>query len=185
MKRWLVLVAALAPLGGCARDPESAVPLALPTPLAERPSADAAAELDQMDTRSPVPLLPRMAAHQKESMRDHLLAVQEIAAALAVDDFPGVEKAVSRIGSSEEMGRMCSHMGRGAPGFTEQALGFHLAADRIAEAARKRDRARVLTELTATLQTCTACHAVWKQQVVDEAAWKKLTSSEPPVHGAP
>jgi DNA-binding MarR family transcriptional regulator len=39
--------------------------------------------LDRMDTRAPVPLLPMMANHQKQNMRDHLVAVQEIVAALA------------------------------------------------------------------------------------------------------
>jgi cytochrome c556 len=62
-------------------------------------------------------------------------------------------------------------MGAAAPGFTEQALGFHAAADRIAVAARERDRARVAAELGATLETCTSCHAAWKQQIVDEATW--------------
>jgi len=138
-----------------------------------------------MDTRRPVPLLPMMADHQKQNMRQHLVAVQEIVAALASDDFGGVERAAGRIGFSEQMGQMCTHMGAGAPGFTEQALGFHRAADRIAVAARERDRTRVLSELGATLQTCTSCHAAWKQQVVDEPTWQRLTSSVPPAHGAP
>jgi hypothetical protein len=103
---------------------------------------------------------------------------------LATDDFSGVERAAGRIGFSEQMGQMCTHMGAGAPGFTEQALGFHHTADRIAAAARDRDRARVLTELSATLQTCTSCHAAWKQQVVDEPTWQRLTSSAPPTHGS-
>lgn len=137
-----------------------------------------------MDTRAPVPLLPMMANHQKQNMRDHLVAVQEIVAALATDDFAGVERAAGRIGFSEQMGQMCTHMGAGAPGFTEQALNFHHTADRISAAARDRDRARVMTELGATLQTCTSCHAAWKQQVVDEPTWTRLTPSTPPTHGA-
>jgi cytochrome c556 len=126
-----------------------------------------------------------MASHQRQSMRDHLVAVQEIVAAAATDDFAGVERAAGRIGFSEQMGQMCTHVGTGAPGFAEQALDFHHTADRISAAARDRDRARVLTELGATLQACTSCHAVWKQQVVDEATWQRLTSSAPPAHVAP
>lgn len=124
-----------------------------------------------------------MANHQKQNMRDHLVAVQEIVVALAKNDFAGVEKAVGRIGFSEQMGQMCTHMGAGAQGFTEQALEFHHQADRIAEAARGRDAKRVAAELGATLQTCTACHAKWKQQVVDEPTWQRLTASAAPVHG--
>lgn len=138
-----------------------------------------------MDTRAPVPLLPMMANHQKQNMRDHLLAVQEIVTALAADDFPGVERAAGRIGFSQQMGQMCTHMGAGAPGFTEQALKFHHTADGITTAAKQQDRAAVLTALGATLKTCTSCHATWKQQLVDEPTWQRLTSSAPPTHGAP
>jgi hypothetical protein len=120
-----------------------------------------------------------MAHHQKQSMRDHLVAVQELIAAIAASDFVGVERAASRIGFSEQMGQMCSHMGAGAPGFAEQAIEFHQTADRIGVAARARDGARVLSELTATLQTCTSCHAAWKQQVVDEPTWRRLSSLAP------
>jgi hypothetical protein len=126
-----------------------------------------------------------MANHQKQNMRDHLVAVQEIVAALATEDFPGVDRAAGRIGFSEQMGKMCTHMGAGAPGFTERALEFHHAADQIAVAARERDRGRVLTALGATLQTCTSCHAAWKQQVVDEPTWQRLTASSPPTHVGP
>nr|MBP9088338.1 hypothetical protein [Kofleriaceae bacterium] len=38
--------------------------------------------LDQLDTRKPMPLLPMMANHQKQNMREHLEAVQGIMAAL-------------------------------------------------------------------------------------------------------
>jgi hypothetical protein len=124
-----------------------------------------------------------MANHQKQNMRDHLVAVQEIVAAIATDDFAGVERAAGRIGFSEQMGQMGTHMGAGAPGFTEQALNFHHTADRIAAAARDRDRGRVQEALGATLQTCTSCHDAWKQQVVDEPTWTRLTASAPPTHG--
>jgi len=172
-RRVLLLGSALALIGACARET---------SPEPERMSstespASAAEALDRMDTRSPVPMVPGMANHQKENMRDHLLAVQEIVLALGSDDFAAVERAAERIGFSEETGQMCTHMGAAAAGFTEQALGFHHAADRIAVAARERDRVRVLAELGATLETCTSCHSTWKQQVVDETTWQGLTSS--------
>jgi hypothetical protein len=151
------------------------------TPLAQS-SPPPAVALDQMDTRQPLPLLPVMAQHQKVSMRDHLLAVQEIVLALANDDFVAIETAAGRIGYSETMGNVCRHMGSGAVGFTDQALEFHHTADTIAAAARDRSRKGVLDALAATLGTCTRCHATFKQQVVDDAAWAQLTSeSAPPV----
>lgn len=174
MSRRQVFVACVLLLAACGKQP---------APRVAPVGAEAA--LDAMDQRAAVPLLPMMANHQKQNMRDHLLAVQEIIAALGSDDFAAIERAVKRIGFSEQMGQMCTHMGRGAPGFAEQALDFHHAADRIADAARQRDRARVLVELGATLQTCTSCHAKWKQRVVDDATWQQLTAAtDSPAHGA-
>lgn len=177
----------LAALAGCSPDgarTPAASPPASSAALEQEPAAPSAAQaLDDMDSRAPVPLLPRMALHQKQSMREHLVAVQEIVAAIARDDLAAVERAARSIGFSEAMGQMCSHMGAGAPGFTEQALAFHHTADGIAAAARDGDRSAVLSALSATLGTCTSCHAAWKQQVVDEATWRHLTASLPPGHG--
>jgi hypothetical protein len=89
------------------------------------------------------------------------------------------------MGYSEEVGQMCTHMGAGAPGFTEQALNFHHTADTIAAAARQRDRAAVLRALGSTLQTCTGCHAKFRQSVVDGATWNLLTSTPAPSEPAP
>lgn len=143
-------------------------------------ACDAQRVLDGMDTRAPVPLLPMMAEHQKRNMRDHLLAVQEIVAALAADDFAAIERSAGRIGYSEQMGQMCAHMGAAAPGFTNKALEFHRTADTIATAAKAEDRAGVLKALGATLQTCTGCHATFRQQIVDEATWNRLTGTPAP-----
>jgi len=107
-----------------------------------------------------------MAAHQKENMREHLQAVQEVIAAVAVGDFDKTAAAAKRMGFSETMGQMCAHMGVGAPGFTEQALAFHHTADDVATAAGTRDSAATLSALAKTLHACTNCHATFKQQVV-------------------
>lgn len=176
---------ALAALAACSREPAPA-PAPSASSVGAEPSAaavNANAQLDGMDKRAPVPLLPMMANHQKQNMRDHLVAVQEIVGALATDDFAAVERAAGRIGFSEQMGQMCTHMGAGAPGFTQQALAFHHTADEIAAAAKKRDRVGVTKALDATLKTCTSCHAAWKQRVVDEATLQKLTASAPPHAG--
>jgi hypothetical protein len=183
MTRLLLFATACAALTGCAR--ETSTPAAGATPPVAHTETSPATALDGMDARTPVPLLPMMANHQKQNMRDHLVVVQEIVAALAADDFAGIERATGRIGFSEQMSQMCTHMGAGAPGFTEQALAFHHTADGIAAAARERDRGRVLSELSATLKTCTTCHATWKQQVVDDATWQRLSSTAPPMHGPP
>jgi cytochrome c556 len=129
------------------------------------------------DTRKPLPLPAMMAEHQKENMREHLAAVQAIVGALGRDDMDGVAKAAARLGYSEAMGQMCEHMGAAAPGFTPMALNFHRTADTIGDAARRRDRTGVLTALDRTLQACVGCHATYRQEVVDEATWRRLTET--------
>jgi hypothetical protein len=185
MKRPHLFIALAATLALACRPAPARPQPSAPAPAAGEPAAalPAPALLDRMDRRISVPLLPMMAHHQKENMRDHLLAVQQVVLALASDDLPAVASAAGRIGLSPEMGRMCSHMGAGAPGFTEQALQFHRTADGIADAARKRDRKAVLTALGATLQTCTGCHATFKQTVVDQATWSRLTARHAPAGG--
>ena len=196
MMRTALVVAALSALGCQVARPPAAEPATAPATASAPPAAAAPAEraacapheaLDRMDARMPVPLLPRMANHQKVNMRDHLVAVQEIVAGAARGDFPAVERAAGRIGYSQREERMCAHMSAGAPAFQVQAVGFHRSADAIAAAARKRDRAAVLGALATTLQTCTACHATWKQQVVDDGTWARLTGGAPPppVHRHP
>jgi hypothetical protein len=144
------------------------------------PPAYATQLVDPFDQRTPVPLLPRMAAHQRENMRDHLAAVQEIVAAVSAGDFAGVERSALRIGYSEQMGQMCSHMGAGTPGFTELALNFHRTADTIVPAAKAHDTAATLKALSATVQTCVGCHAIYRQRIVDEATWKAITGRPTP-----
>ena len=142
------------------------------------PSAEDA--LARLDTRVPVPLLPMMAHHQKRNMRDHLVAVQKIVAAIGENDFPGIELASKQIGYSEQMGQMCTHMGAGAPGFTDLAIAFHRKADTITDAAQRRDMVAVLSALSETMMTCTGCHATFKQRVVDDAAWTAAIGAAPP-----
>jgi hypothetical protein len=154
---------------------------ATPAAVSEPPPLCAArSSLDDMDTRIALPLLPMMANHQKQNMRDHLLAVQEIILAAGRDDFGGVEKAVARVGYTPQMAQMCTHMGAGAKGFTEQSLAFHRTADTIGAAARQHDRTAVMAALGNTLQACTGCHETYRQHVVDEATWTRLTSMAPP-----
>lgn len=185
----LPLMLAVSTSVGCRTSGEPGVQ-ASPTasaPLAKQPSpSPAESELDALDQRTPLPLLPMMANHQKQSMRDHLLVVQEIVTAVAAKNFDAVQTSVRRIGYSEQMGQMCEHMGAGAPGFTELALQFHHGADQIGEAARKQDPNAVLQALSNTLATCASCHRTYKQQVVGAGSVlpkvvdATLRSSDPP-----
>ena len=185
MRTELLVVALFAVAGaGCYEGSAPAAPLK-PAPSTTAATPSAAELAAKMDTRTPVPLLPMMAEHQKQQMRSHLGAVQEIVAALAKNDFADVEAATKKIGYSDSMAQMCTHMGAAAPGFTPTAITFHKTADTIGAAARKKDRGAVLAALNATLNTCVACHAAYKQQIVDEATWTQLTSTAAPGGGHP
>lgn len=131
------------------------------------------------DARKPLPLTAMMADHQKRNMRDHLAAVQAIVAALGRDDMDAVAMAAGRIGYSGAMEQMCGHLGAAEPGFTPMALDFHRTADTIAEAARRGERAGVLSALERTLGTCVGCHATYRQEIVDQETWNRLTAERP------
>ena len=150
-------------------------PAAAPS-VAQDPRAAAAA----MDKRAPVPLTPMMAQHQKEMMRDHLVAIGEITAAVSTDDWASIEAAGGRLGSSPQTAMMCEHMGAGSPDFTERGLAFHTTADGIVAAAGAKDHDGVVTALIATLDACTACHAQFRQGVVSDADYEAASGSTPP-----
>ncbi|MEZ4439522.1 MAG: hypothetical protein R3B72_10555 [Polyangiaceae bacterium] len=172
------LLLPIAALVACNAAPSGAPPAATttaaataspaPAPGAEGPIADLAA----MDTRRPVPLQPMMAWHQKQNMMEHLVAIQRITAALAKEDWAAVAEASALIESSPHMQQMCQHMGMGAPGFTDLALDFHRRADAIGAAAANHDATQVLEATATTLEACTTCHALYRQDVVDAATWE-------------
>ncbi len=191
MRTFSFVLLALLGAAGCKAPAPAPPPAAVPPPTSPAPASSAPpaaaagpiAELERMDPRTPVPLLPMMANHQKQQMRGHLEAVDAVIAALAAHDFAAVEKAAGELGLSPGTEQMCEHMGMGAPGFTEKALDFHRSADAIVKAAQAKDEPGVLTALDATIKRCTGCHATYRQQVVDEAGWQAATQAPPPMHG--
>jgi len=166
MKTLRTLLAVTLCLACRAREESRVSPEKTPAPAVAATKPSPSEVLDQLDRRRPLPLLPMMAQHQKQNMREHLEAVQAVVAAAAVNDFAKVALAADRMGFSETMGRMCEHMGAGAPGFTEQAIAFHHTADEISTAAKQKDGPGVLGALSKTLTACTSCHETFKQQLV-------------------
>jgi hypothetical protein len=134
-------------------------------------------ELASLDHRTPVPLQPMMAWHQKQNMMEHLVVIQRITEGLAREDWEEIARASALIESSPQMEEMCQHMGAGAEGFTEMALDFHRRADAIGVAARAQDGPAVLRATSNALQACTGCHAAFRQEVVDPATWQARTGS--------
>lgn len=173
-RRSVIYLMLLGAVGTACQEPSA--PRAAPAapPPAGSTAQDALAALDP---RTPVPLQPMMAWHQKQNMMAHLVAVQEIAAALAAEDFAAAAEASRAIESSPRMRAMCEHMGSGAEGFTSMALEFHRRADAIGAAARREDLKDALQATAHTLEACTSCHAKYRQDVVTADAWQARTGS--------
>lgn len=122
--------------------------------------------LANQDARKPVPLNATMAQHQLQNMREHLIAVQEIIAAMSERNFAGMKKAAQKLSSSPQMNMMCEHMGQGAPGYTEMGLALHKAADQLLVHADNKNYDAFVKQLNVTVKTCTSCHAQFKQQII-------------------
>jgi cytochrome c556 len=169
MRRSLVLLAASLVCAGAGCERRRSEPATKTT--------SPAAAAPKLDGRRSLPLLPAMAEEQRQNMRGHLEAIQQVVAGLAAGDFAAVEAASKRIGSSPQMHAMCARLAAGSSEFQSQAMNFHRTADSIGEAARGRDSTRTLAALSRTLVTCTACHATFRQEVVDESTWQALIAS--------
>lgn len=120
--------------------------------------------LNQIDSRTPIPMHAYMALHHKEEMRDHLKVMQEVVEALSRKDYTAVEKSAQRLASGGEMG--CAMMSGGVKGYETLAEHLHAQAQTVVDAARRKDQIRVLTALNGTLETCVACHSAYKQSLV-------------------
>ena len=143
---------------------------------------DPRTELDRLDSRTPVSMPAHMALHQKQNMREHLEAVQGIVASMAEKDYKAIANYAAKMGLTPQMGQMCQRMGSATEGFSEAAIRFHKSADQIVLAAQRRDQAGVVKSLKFTLTQCTSCHAMYRQQVVDEATFQALAEKRKGAH---
>ena len=122
------------------------------------------------DTRELVQMPARMQAHMRANMRDHLLAVHEIQAALARGDFDVAARvAEQRLGMSSLESHGASHMaGMMPPGMRATGTAMHRAASRFAvtvlEAGVDRDLGRAIAALAEVTTQCVACHATYRIQ---------------------
>jgi hypothetical protein len=109
-----------------------------------------------------------MQDHMRANMRDHLLALGEIQAALASGHYDAAaEIAERRLG----MTSLDAHGARHVAGFMPEGMqatgtAMHHAASRFAvtaqEAAVTGDLARALGGLAEVTQQCVACHAAYR-----------------------
>jgi hypothetical protein len=120
------------------------------------------------DTRRLVEMPAPMQEHMLGNMRDHLVAMGEIQAALGNGDFEqAADVAENRIGMSSLQSHGASHMAPYMPKtMQETGTAMHHAASRFArtaqEAAVTNDLPRALGALAELTQQCAACHAGYR-----------------------
>jgi cytochrome c556 len=120
------------------------------------------------DPRQRVEMPAPMQEHMLANMRDHLVALGEIQAALGKGEFDrAADIAEQRIGMSSLQGHGASHMAPYMPqGMQGIGTAMHRAASRFARIAQEtqvqNDLPRSLEALAGLTQQCVACHAGYR-----------------------
>lgn len=123
-----------------------------------------------MDTRTLVHFPDQMRIHTLKSMRDHLLSISEIQAALADGQFDQAsEIAEQRLGMTSLKLHGAAESSKFMPeGMQAAGTAMHHAASRFAitanDAAVNGDMKPVLSALAEITQACVACHSSYRLQ---------------------
>jgi len=116
-----------------------------------------------MDERISLNLSPEMKQQQLQNMRSHVAAVQAIVGHLANNEFDlAAEVAHSKLGLTEEMKMMCTHMSDNKD-FAKLGLAFHQSADQLGDTLKTKDMKKSLDALHTTMNYCVQCHATFRQ----------------------
>ena len=122
----------------------------------------------QGDARKLVKFPEPMRLHTITSMRDHLLALQEIDTALSKNEFDNASRiAEQRLGMSSLELHGAAHIAPFMPqGMQDIGTAMHRAASRFAVEAQNasvgNDVRPALAALGAVMQQCVACHATYR-----------------------
>ena len=122
----------------------------------------------QGDSRQLVKLPEPMRVHTITSMRDHLLALQEISVALSRNAFDTAASiAERRLGMSSLEQHGAAHIAPYMPqGMQDIGTQMHRSASRFAVEAQSasvsNDVRPALAALAAVIQQCVACHAAYR-----------------------
>jgi len=100
----------------------------------------------------------------KETMREHLSALEAIVAALARQDYQkAAAVAHSELGFPKHHEAMQREKDASLPKkYQELAIEHHQAAEELAEAISAKETAAILQQLAKTIRTCNACHRVYR-----------------------
>lgn len=112
------------------------------------------------DNRKVLNVSPMMKEHQKKNMREHLRAVEEIAALIGKSDFEAASTiAREKLGLNEEMKKMCGMFGED---FLQMGIAFHDSADRLSEVLKTKDINKSVATLGEMLGHCVNCHDTFR-----------------------
>lgn len=116
------------------------------------------------DARKKVTLPDPMREHMLANMRDHLVALNQIQAALAAGKLDqAADVAETRIGMSSLGGHGAEHMAPYMPqSMQDIGTAMHHAASRFARSAHEGDLKKALIDLSGITQQCVACHAGYR-----------------------
>lgn len=120
------------------------------------------------DSRQLVNFPEPMRLHTIASMRDHLLALQQINEALSKNEFDKASSiAETRLGMSSLESHGAAHIAPFMPkGMQEIGTGMHKAASRFAVEAQNasvgNDVRPALAALGGVMQQCVACHSAYR-----------------------
>ena len=116
------------------------------------------------DDRELVPMPVMMQQHMMANMRDHLMAINEILAALGAGEMEqAADIAELRLGMSSLDDHGASHMARVMPqGMREAGTRMHQSASRFARTAQEGDALAAYRKLTEVTASCVACHAGYR-----------------------
>jgi hypothetical protein len=123
-----------------------------------------AAPVGAGDPRTPLHLDPAVETTLKETMREHLEALQGIVAALARDDREGAASTARReLGYAKHHQVMMREGGAAYPRkYQELAMAHHRAAEALADAIDAGDTALTLQRLDDAMRACVACHRAFR-----------------------
>ncbi|TXH66709.1 MAG: hypothetical protein E6Q83_19910 [Thiothrix sp.] len=122
----------------------------------------------QDDTRQKVEFPQMVQQHMLANMRDHLLALSEIQALMAVADYDkAAQIAEQRLGLSSLDNHGAAHMAQMMPKeMQEIGSEMHKAASQFAisvvDAGASGDLKPALNDLSKLMQQCVACHAAFR-----------------------
>jgi len=122
------------------------------------------------DHRAPVSFPAELREHTFANMRDHLLALQEIQAALATGNYDQASNvAEQRLGMTSLIAHGAHEVAQYMPkGMQEAGSAMHRSASRLStaalDAAVANDVRPALAALAEVTATCVACHAAYRLQ---------------------